>query len=93
VQWIRPAIAIEPPELIGGDVSVTTADPRIVQGAVQVVRKASPETLVLCGAGVKTGDDVRAALRLGAHGVLLASGVVKAQDPKEALAGLVAGLR
>jgi len=94
VARLRPtAVAIEPPELIGGDVSVTSADPRIVGRAVQVVRQGSPETLVLCGAGVKTGGDVRAALRLGAHGVLLASGVVKAKDPQAALAGLVAGLR
>lgn len=86
-------LAIEPPELIGGDVSVTTADPAIVADAVKAVRKVSPATLVLCGAGVKTGDDVAAALRLGAHGVLLASGVVKAKDPAKALKDLARGLR
>lgn len=86
-------LAIEPPELIGGDVSVTTADPRIVSDAVAAVRAIAPETLVLCGAGVKTGADVAAALGLGAHGVLLASGVVKAADPRKALDGLAAGLR
>jgi triosephosphate isomerase len=44
---------------------------------------------VLCGAGVKTGKDVRRALELGAKGVLLASGVVKAKDPRKALQDLV----
>ena len=34
----------------------------------------------------------RTALELGAHGVLLASGVVKATDPLAALRDLVAGL-
>jgi triosephosphate isomerase len=82
-------LAIEPPELIGGTVSVTTADPAIVSDAVKAVRKVAPGTLVLCGAGVKTGADVSAALRLGAHGVLLASGVVKAADPAKALRDLV----
>jgi triosephosphate isomerase (TIM) len=86
------AVAIEPPELIGGDVSVTSADPKIVRGAVQAVRKVAPGTLVLCGAGVKSGEDVRAARKLGAYGVLLASGVVKAKDPLAALRGLAAGL-
>jgi triosephosphate isomerase len=90
---LRPTmIAVEPPELIGGDVSVTAADPAVVSGAVKAVRKVAPRTAVLCGAGVKTGADVAAARRLGAHGVLLASGVVKAKDPGAALRGLAAGL-
>ena len=87
------AIAIEPPELIGGDVSVTNADPSIVRDAVKAVRKVAPATLVLCGAGVKSGADVKAARKLGAHGVLLASGVVKAKDPAAALRDLASGLR
>ena len=86
------AIAIEPPELIGGGVSVTSADPAIVRDAVLAVRKVAPKVKVLCGAGVKTGDDVARALELGAHGVLLASGVVKSKDPLAALKGLAAGL-
>jgi triosephosphate isomerase (TIM) len=85
-------LAVEPPELIGGDVSVTSADPAIVRDAVKAVRQVAPKTLVLCGAGVKTGADVAAALRLGAHGVLLASGVVKAKDPLAALKDLAAPL-
>lgn len=91
---LKPTLlAIEPPELIGGDVSVTSADPAIVAGAVEAVRRVSPTTLTVCGAGVKTGADVAAALRLGAHGVLLASGVVKAADPAKALRDLAKGLR
>jgi triosephosphate isomerase (TIM) len=90
---LRPtAIAVEPPELIGGDVSVTTADPAIVRDAAAAVRKVAPRCQVLCGAGVKTAEDVRAAFGLGAHGVLLASGVVKARDPGAALRGLLEGL-
>lgn len=85
-------LAIEPPELIGGDLSVTTADPAIVSNAVQAVRKVSPKTNVLCGAGVKNGDDVAMALELGAYGVLLASGVVKAKSPLRALRNLARGL-
>lgn len=86
-------IAIEPPELIGGDVSVTTAKPEIVSGAVDRIRAANPRVVVLCGAGVKTSKDVAKALDLGTSGVLLASGVVKAKDPVKALRELVKGLR
>lgn len=85
-------VAIEPPELIGGDVSVTTADPGIVERSVKAAKAASPGVRVLCGAGVKTGADLRAALSLGADGVLLASGVMKAKDPAAALADLLTGL-
>jgi triosephosphate isomerase len=48
---------------------------------------------VYCGAGISTGDDVAAAGELGATGILLASGVAKADDPRAALEDLVAPLR
>jgi triosephosphate isomerase len=38
---------------------------------------------ILCGAGISTGEDVYAALKLGTNGVLVASGVVKAPKPEE----------
>ena len=86
------AIAIEPPELIGGDVSVTSANPDIVRDAVDAVHEISEDIVVLCGAGVKNADDVRKALELGAQGVLIASGVTKAQDKKAAIKDLANGL-
>ena len=82
-------IAIEPPELIGGNVSVTTADPGVISGSVDAVHAVDENIAVLCGAGVKTGEDVRMALDLGAKGVLVASGVVKASKPEEALRDLI----
>ena len=85
-------IAVEPPELIGGDISVTTANPRIVESTVEVVKDVDDSVRVLCGAGVKNGKDVAAALKLGADGVLLASGVVKAADSYSVLLDLVSGL-
>jgi triosephosphate isomerase len=85
-------IAVEPPELIGGDISVTSANPEIVSGTVEKVKEVNPNVVVLCGAGVKNGEDVRKATELGTEGVLLASGVVKASDPKSALLDLAGGL-
>src|SRR3989475_4208545 len=86
-------IAIEPPELIGGDVSVTTAKPEVITKAVDRIRAGNPRVSVLCGAGVQTRKDVAKALELGTVGVLLSSGVVKAKDPEKALRDLVKGLR
>ena len=82
-------IAVEPPELIGGDISVTTANPKIVQDTVETVKAVNRNVSVLCGAGVKTGQDVATATSLGADGVLLASGVVKSKDPKATLEDLI----
>ena len=53
---------------------------------------SSRVALILCGAGISTGDDMKAAMDLGADGVLLASGIVKAENPKEALLDLVSKL-
>ncbi|HDN50151.1 MAG TPA: triose-phosphate isomerase [Thermoplasmatales archaeon] len=86
-------VAIEPPELIGGDISVTKAEPEIVREAVEVVKRVNPSTSVLCGAGVKSGEDVRKAIELGSMGVLLASGVVKAEDKEKVLTELVSAIR
>lgn len=85
-------VAVEPPELIGGDVSVTSAGPGIVSGTATAVRDVSKAVGILCGAGVKTGADVAKAIELGTSGVLLASGVTKAEDVRAALEDLVSEL-
>ncbi len=85
-------IAIEPPELIGGDVSVTTAKPEIVSGTVEAVRKVNEKVRILTGAGVKRKEDLKKALELGTEGVLLASGYVKAKDPRGFLEDLISVL-
>ncbi len=86
------AIAIEPPELIGGNVSVTSANPEIVSDTVSEVHKINPNIPVLCGAGVKTKEDIKKAIELGAKGVLLASGVTKSSNPEETLKDMIKGL-
>lgn len=81
-------LAIEPPELIGGKVSVSKAKPHLIERSV----KRAGSIPLLCGAGVHTEKDVSRAIELGAMGVLVASGVVKAKDPRKALLKLVKGL-
>lgn len=82
-------VALEPPELIGGDISVTKADPRSIIDSVEKVGNVSKKIGVLCGAGIKTGLDVANAIEFGTIGVLIASGVIRAEDPKKALLGLL----
>ncbi len=45
-------VAIEPLELIGTGIPVSTADPEIVSGAVDAARGIDPDVMVLCGAGI-----------------------------------------
>lgn len=93
VAELKPyAVAVEPPELIGGGRSVSKVDPGIVEETVKEVKRVYADCVVLCGAGVTNGEDVKAAIELGADGVLLASGVVKAKDPRAALLDLVSGV-
>ncbi|MBI4813042.1 MAG: triose-phosphate isomerase [Methanobacterium sp.] len=82
-------VAIEPPELIGSGIPVSQAEPEIVEGSVAAIKDINPNVRVLCGAGISTGDDMKAALELGSEGVLLASGIILASDPKQALLDLV----
>ena len=74
-------IAVEPPELIGTGIPVSKAKPEVVTGTVRLVREVNSEVTILCGAGITRGEDVKAALKLGTQGVLVASGIVKAKDP------------
>ncbi|MFB6298434.1 MAG: triose-phosphate isomerase [Salinirussus sp.] len=86
------AVAVEPPDLIGTGTPVSRADPAIVEDAVAAAARVDPSVDVYCGAGISTGEDVVSARELGADGVLLASGVAKADDPASALADLLAPL-
>lgn len=80
-------IAVEPKELIGGDISISTANPELISSSVSL---ANPIPL-LVGAGVKNSTDVKKALELGSKGILVASGVVKAKNPKDAIRELLEG--
>ena len=78
-------IAVEPPELIGTGIPVSKAKPEVVSGTVELVRRVNRDVVILCGAGITQGEDVAAAMKLGAEGVLVASGIVKAKDPYKVL--------
>jgi triosephosphate isomerase len=86
-----PYLAIEPPELIGGRVSVSVARPEVISDAVSAVHAESRQTKVLCGAGIHDRRDVRRSLELGARGVLVASAVATSDRPGRVLADLFAG--
>jgi triosephosphate isomerase len=74
-------VSFEPPELIGSGIAVSKAQPQVVTNTVKRVREINFDVKLLCGAGITRAEDVSTALKLGASGVLVASGVVLAKDP------------
>lgn len=89
--YTPPYLAVEPPELIGGDRAVSTARPEVVALTVDAVHTISPTTQVLCGAGVHDSADVRRALELGSEGILVSSAVTRAKNPRAAIEELLRG--
>ncbi|PIN79154.1 triose-phosphate isomerase [Candidatus Woesearchaeota archaeon CG06_land_8_20_14_3_00_33_13] len=85
-------IAVEPPELIGGKISVSEAKPEVISDSVKAIKSINKKIKVLCGAGIHNKDDVKKAVKLGADGILVASGIVKAGNQEAALKDLVDGL-
>jgi len=73
-------IAIEPPELIGTGKAVSKERPEVITDSVKAIENANNSTQLLCGAGIVSKDDVTRALELGAKGILVASGIVKAKN-------------
>jgi len=72
-------IAYEPPELIGGEISVSTARPEVISEASHILMDSGIELVV--GAGIKNKRDVTISRQLGAQGVLVSSGVIKSKEP------------
>ena len=84
-------LAVEPPELIGGNVSVSTAKPELISDSVKAIHKIDKGIKVITGAGIKGTSDVAKAIELGTSGVFVASGVVCAKDKEYAIRQLLDG--
>lgn len=82
-------LAYEPPELIGGNLSVSEAKPFVIE---RIVKKL-PQMKIMVGAGVKTGKDVKRSLELGAKGILVSSAILLAKNQKQILEDLASGFK
>jgi len=77
-------LIIEPSELVGGKKSVTKAKPELITNI-----KKKLKTKFLVGAGIKTNEDVKIAMKLGASGVAISSAITKAKNPGKKLRELI----
>lgn len=85
IEKLKPDyLAYEPPELVGGNISVSTAKPDLIKKISN-----SLHMKFLVGAGVKNYEDVAASMKLGASGVAVASGITKAKNPKREIEKLL----
>ena len=82
-------ISYEPPELVGGEVSVSSSQPEMILKAAEITKTAGVPLIV--GAGINSREDVRKCMEFGAVGVAVASAVVKSPNPKEKLIELTEG--
>ena len=64
----------------GIQVQELTEKPELISKAVIAVKSLKNNTKLLCGAGIVSGDDVAKASELGSKGILVASGIIKAQS-------------
>ena len=83
-------IAVEPPELIGSNKSISNTKPELITESIKKINEKGPIPL-LVGAGIKNTKDVKKAIELGAKGILVASGVTKAKDYVKAIEELTRG--
>lgn len=82
-------LAYEPPELIGSqEKSVASEKPETIK---KIVEMASVPVIV--GAGVHSQEDVKTSLKMGAKGILVATDVVLAKEPKKELEDLAEGFK
>lgn len=83
-------IAIEPPELIGSGRAVSKENPQIITKSIEA---AGSRSKVICGAGITGSGDVAKAMELGSHGILVASGIIKASSWASKIVELAGGMK
>ena len=87
-------VAVEPPELIGSGTAVSKAKPELISNSKKELENHlthGSKTGLLCGAGIVEAADVKRAVELGAQGILIASGVIKANDWVSKIRSLASG--
>lgn len=77
-------LVYEPPELVAGKISVSKAKSGLIG---EIKKKLGYKFLV--GAGIRTRDDVKIAMQLGASGIAVSSVITKAKNPAKKLKELI----
>lgn len=93
IATLGPDVIIsEPPHLIGTLRSVGK-DEKFVTKSVRMVKNVDPKIIVICGAGVSSGNDVTELVRLGVEGTGASRAICEAKEPRSLLIEMVKALR
>lgn len=84
---LEPDILLAEPTDLIGKTQISNRD--YVTSTIKEIKKINPKVLVEQGAGIRTEKDVEELLGLGADGVGLTSGIIKAHQPKEMMKKMV----
>jgi len=85
ISKLKPTfIALEPPELIAGKISISQANPDLIKRVIKEIK-----INLLVGAGVNNKKDVQIAKKLGAKGILVSSAVLKSSNPEKIIKELL----
>ena len=77
-------LVIEPPELVGGKLSISKAKPELIKNIAQNLKMK-----FLVGAGIHSNEDVKKALEFGASGIAASSAITKSKNPVKKLRELL----
>ena len=94
IAHLNPNIILaEPPELIGTEKSVGNVQKEFILETITMVKKINPEIIICNGAGIRTADDVKDVIRLGAEATGSTSGILKAENPVKKMEEMVRALK
>lgn len=85
IEKLKPDYLIfEPPELVGGKISVSKAKPGLIKNISKNLKMK-----FLVGAGIHSREDVKKSLELGASGIAISSAITKSKNPRVKLRELI----
>jgi triosephosphate isomerase len=85
IEKLKPDYLIyEPPELVAGNISVSSSKPEIIKNISNNIKMK-----FLVGAGIKTSEDIKLSMKLGASGIAVSSAITKAREPGKVLKELM----
>ena len=85
IQRLKPDyLVIEPPELVAGKISVSTAKPKLIKKIKKTIKMP-----FLVGAGIHENKDIKTAIKLGASGIALSSAIVLSKNPGKKLREMI----
>jgi len=91
IAQLRPnMILAEPPDLIGAQEAVGK---EFIEQTRKLVKAIDREIIIFNSAGIKTADDVKSVIRLGAEATGSTSGILKAEDPFRIMEEMISALK